>query len=93
MNENDLRVIKTKKALHQGLMSLLKVSSLEAISVSMLCREAGVNRGTFYLHYKDIRMLFDEHLNYLLKDLEESYVEPYRHVSFLIPLLYESFIM
>lgn len=85
MNENDLRVIKTKKALHQALMNLLKVNSLESISVSTLCREAGVNRGTFYLHYKDIRTLFDEHLNYLLKDLEESYVEPYRHVSLLIP--------
>lgn len=85
MNEHDLRVIKTKKALRQALMNLLKMSSLKSITVSMLCREAGVNRGTFYLHYKDIRMLFDEHLNYLLKDLEDSYVEPYRHVSLLIP--------
>lgn len=37
------------------------------------------------MHYKDIGALFDEHLHYLLKDLEESYYEPYRHVSHLIP--------
>lgn len=85
MNENDLRVIKTKKALHHALLALLKTSSLESISVSTLCREASINRGTFYLHYKDIATLFDEHLQHLLKDLEESYYEPYRHVSRLVP--------
>lgn len=81
MNENDVRVIKTKKALHQALLVLLKTKALETISVSSLCREADVNRGTFYLHYKDIRALFDEHLHDLLQDLEESYYEPYRHTS------------
>ncbi|MNI09776.1 hypothetical protein D3C73_628610 [compost metagenome] len=85
MNENDLRVVKTKKALQQALLALLKTRTLESISVSTLCREAVVNRGTFYLHYKDIGALFDEHLHYLLKDLEDSYYEPYRHVSLLIP--------
>lgn len=81
MNENDLRIIKTKKALHEALLALLKNQTLESISVSMLCREAGVNRGTFYLHYNDVGALFDEHLNSLLKDLEESYYEPYRQVA------------
>ncbi|XID94522.1 TetR/AcrR family transcriptional regulator C-terminal domain-containing protein [Paenibacillaceae bacterium WGS1546] len=80
MNENDLRVVQTKKALHGALLSLLKSKPLEGISVSALCREAGVNRGTFYLHYKDIGALFDEHLQSLLRDLEESYYEPYRLV-------------
>ncbi|SFD81182.1 regulatory protein, tetR family [Paenibacillus catalpae] len=81
MNENDLRIVKTKRALHQALLALLKKQTLESISVSMLCREAGVNRGTFYLHYNDVGALFDEHLHYLLKDLEESYYEPYKHVT------------
>ncbi|WP_454191334.1 TetR/AcrR family transcriptional regulator C-terminal domain-containing protein [Paenibacillus sp. Marseille-Q7038] len=84
MNESDVRVIKTKKALHVALLTRLKISTLESITVSMLCREAGINRGTFYLHYKDVSALFDEHLHYLLKDLEDSYYEPYRHVSNLI---------
>ena len=85
MNMNDMRVVKTKKALHQGLLSLLKDRPLESISVSMLCREAGVNRGTFYLHYKDVGSLFDEHLQHILKDLEDSYYEPYRLVPELVP--------
>jgi len=85
MNENDLRVVKTKKALHEALLTLLKANSLERISVSALCREAGVNRGTFYLHYTDVGGLFDEHLQYLLQDLEEAYYEPYRQVERLNP--------
>ena len=85
MNENDLRVIQTKKSLHQALLALLKNKTLESISISELCREAAVNRGTFYLHYKDVGALFNEHLHYLLQDLEESYNEPYRHVDHLIP--------
>lgn len=78
MNENDLRVIKTKQALHRALLLLLKTKTLESISISALCREAKVNRGTFYLHYKDIAELFYEHLHHLLQDLEDSFYEPYR---------------
>ncbi|GIP16014.1 TetR family transcriptional regulator [Paenibacillus montaniterrae] len=78
MNENDLRVIKTKSALHKALLVLLKNNALEEISVSALCREAGVNRGTFYLHYKEVSALFDEHLRQLLNDLEQSFYEPIR---------------
>lgn len=78
MNENDLRVIKSKAALHKALLVLLKNNALEEISVSALCREAGVNRGTFYLHYKEVSALFDEHLRQLLNDLEESFYEPIR---------------
>jgi len=85
MNENDMRVVKTRRALHQALLTLLKSKSLETISVSALCRQAAVNRGTFYLHYKDVGEVFDEHLRLLLQDLEDSYYEPYRYVAHLVP--------
>ena len=87
MNPNDLRVINTKKALHEALLALLKNAPLESISVSTLCRKAEVSRGAFYLHYKDVSALFDEHLRHLLQDLEESYYEPYRLVPELVPSL------
>ncbi len=85
MNPNDLRVINTKKDLHQALLALLKTAPLESISVSSLCRKAEVSRGAFYLHYKDVGALFDEHLRHLLQDLEDSYYEPYRRVPRLVP--------
>ncbi|WP_314587079.1 TetR/AcrR family transcriptional regulator [Paenibacillus terrigena] len=85
MNESDLRVIKTTQAFQRALLALLKTKTLESISVSALCREAGVNRGTFYLHYKDVEEIFDEHLQHLLQDLEDSYYEPYRHENQITP--------
>ena len=43
----------TKSDLKAALTRLLREKDFEAISVSDITREAGVNRGTFYLHYID----------------------------------------
>lgn len=50
----DRRVRKTKKALQQSLLELLKTKDLTEISVQELTERADLNRATFYLHYKDI---------------------------------------
>lgn len=57
MNNTDLRVIRTKQILKDGLCALLMEKSLNDISVRELCEFTGLNRGTFYLHYKNIRAL------------------------------------
>lgn len=46
----DARQAKTRSALEGTLHRLLASTSLDAISVSQLCREAGVHRTTFYAH-------------------------------------------
>ncbi len=61
MNRNDLRVVKTKQALHNALLTLLSEKPLENISIAEICREANVNRGTFYLHYEQKEKLFEEY--------------------------------
>lgn len=40
-----------KKLLHQALLLLLQKKPLEKITVSELCKKAGVNRTTFYHYY------------------------------------------
>lgn len=40
-----------KKLLHQALLILLQKKPLEKITVSELCKKAGVNRTTFYNYY------------------------------------------
>ena len=40
-----------QKLLHQALLLLLQKKPLDKISVSELCKKAGVNRTTFYNHY------------------------------------------
>lgn len=58
MNTRDLRVIKTKRAIHDAFLSLLRTKPLAKISVTELARIAEINKGTFYLHYRDIYDLY-----------------------------------
>ncbi len=50
----DRRVRKTKKQLRQGLAELLKEKPVSSITVREISDLVDINRGTFYLHYKDI---------------------------------------
>ena len=51
---SDLRVRMTKKMLIEAFLRLRKQKPLRRITVSELCSEAGVGRGTFYAHYQDV---------------------------------------
>lgn len=50
MKENQ-RVALTRRLLQEGLLRLLRETPLDKITVTALCREAGINRATFYNHY------------------------------------------
>ena len=50
----DRRVRKTKLMLRQGLSKLMLQKSIKEITVKELAQLVDINRGTFYLHYKDI---------------------------------------
>lgn len=69
MKENavDRRIIRTKKALRDALTELLKEKTFDEITVSDLTTRADMNRGTFYLHYRD---KYD-----LLEQSEEEIIE------------------
>ena len=50
----DRRVRKTKRQLRLALMKLMADKSIKDISVRELAAIADINRGTFYIHYKDV---------------------------------------
>ena len=50
----DRRVRKTKRQLRLALMKLMAEKSVKDISVRELAASADINRGTFYIHYKDV---------------------------------------
>ncbi len=54
INENDSRVRRTKKLIRQGLVELARTKSIYKITVKELTDCVDINRGTFYLHYKDV---------------------------------------
>ena len=51
----------------KALISLLENKDFEYITVSEICKEAGVNRSTFYLHYENTNDLLSEVSKYLIQ--------------------------
>jgi len=52
MNKQDNQRIRlTKRLLQEALLRLLETRNISKVSVTELCREAGINRATFYHHY------------------------------------------
>lgn len=68
-------VQKTKRRLREALVQLLGQKCLEEITVRELAAKAGISRGSFYFHYKDIKELMVEveqaHLQYLAQVVDE----------------------
>jgi len=83
MAEVNQRVAVTKKMLQEGLVRLLGRKPLDKVTITELCREAGINRSTFYRYYelpRDILMemqrdFFEETLGHFQKALTASDVE------------------
>jgi AcrR family transcriptional regulator len=65
----DRRTQRTKKLLRQALLELIEEKGLESITVSDLTTRAGINRGTFYLHYRDVYDLLEQLQTEVLKGL------------------------
>lgn len=66
-------VEKTEKAF----VELLQTKDLEEITISELCRKAGINRTTFYANYDGLHSIADS----IRKKLEESMRIYYKHES------------
>ena len=66
MNKSESKYFNTAVKMDLALISLLKKKSFEYITVSELCKTAGVNRSTFYLHYETIGDLLTETTSYLI---------------------------
>lgn len=65
------RIALTRRLLQEGFLRLLANERLEHISVTALCKEAGINRATFYNHYTSPNALLEEMEQQLVSELEE----------------------
>lgn len=80
VNDNDIRVKRTKKLIKNGLIELSKTKSITKITVKELTDHIEINRGTFYLHYKDIFELIEAIENELYDEFNNtiSSITPYK---------------
>lgn len=55
----DLRVVKTRRAIRTAFLNLRRHRALEKVTVLDICRDALINKSTFYHHYRDVFELSD----------------------------------
>lgn len=65
MNKNDSRYFNTAVCFDEALIFLLDKKDIDYITVKEICKKAGVNRSTFYLHYEGINDLVEETMEYI----------------------------
>lgn len=59
-HDSDKRVIRTKNAIKTALFRIMEDKDISSITISELSQQAGVNRRTFYMHYRNITDILDE---------------------------------
>ena len=89
----DRRVRKTKKAMSDALAKLLLEKPLNNISVREIADEADINRGTFYLHYRDVFDMAEQLQNEIMEKFEEIITshESETDSENLVPMLADCF--
>ncbi len=81
--KTDRRIKRTRYLLVHALTSLMLKKSIKDITVKELCESVDINRGTFYLHYKDI---YD-----MLEQTEQGLLEQFAGLQKLSPGSYSGF--
>ena len=71
--KEDRRVKKTKTQLLLGLTNLMQKKKIKDITVRELTDLVDINRGTFYLHYKDIYDMVDQIEDQLFTDFNSTH--------------------
>lgn len=62
MNKSESKYFNTARLMDEALLILLEKKDIEFITVKEICKKAGVNRSTFYLHYENVYELLAEAL-------------------------------
>ena len=85
MNKNESKYFSTAEKMDSALMEILKTKSFEYITVSEICKKAGVNRSTFYLHYENTRDLLEE----TIRNMTDNFVSYFVPDGKISPINFE----
>lgn len=67
-NPVDRRIVRTKQNIREALVDLLEEKGFDALTVKDITSSANINRGTFYLHYRDKFDLLEQTINDLTEE-------------------------
>lgn len=70
--KSDLRVIKTKRAIHTAFAELLTEKDMDDITVTDIANRATINRKTFYNNYRGVYELVDELENEIVRTFDAA---------------------
>jgi len=82
----DRRISKTKKVIKDSFIQLIREKGFEKITVKDLTEKANINRGTFYLHYKDKYDLLEQGQNEILKEIEHIMSKASKEIEKFMPI-------
>lgn len=86
--KEDLRIVKTRKAIKQTFLEMRAEMPLEKIHIRELCKRALINKSTFYNHYEDVYALSEEMENDAIAQFLERF--PARDCLFSDPVRFVS---
>lgn len=79
----DRRVVRSKSALKQALLTLMEKKPFSQITITEMVEYANYNRGTFYMHYDNKEALLGDIVGELMAKLIEAYRAPYLNAETL----------
>lgn len=72
MNRQEGKYFHTATLMDEALLLLLEQKEFDRITVKEVCRKAGVNRTTFYLHYENMNDLLEETVSMINERFKRS---------------------
>lgn len=69
--KTDRRILRTKRMIRDALTVLMEEKGFEGITIRDLTEKADINRGTFYLHYRDKYDLLEQSEDEIFQEIQE----------------------
>jgi AcrR family transcriptional regulator len=71
----DRRKAKTKQQIYESLMVLIGEKGIDHVTVTDITNHANLNRGTFYLHYRDVPDMLQQLKDHVFKCVEKYVIK------------------
>ena len=75
LNKHESKYVNTARLMDEALLGLLAKKDFDYITITEVCKKAGVNRSTFYLHYEGMYELLAEALEYNMRSFFDIFSE------------------